>query len=100
MLVHIVADYGQGDLAFAEVAQRIKLYLLDAEPVTTPLPPFTTLAAGFCVAPTGRKHLLLTTFTSGRPLAGTDRIRAQPVRIGSGCDTIERGPYADVGVTR
>jgi hypothetical protein len=22
MLVHIVADYGQGDLAFAEVAQR------------------------------------------------------------------------------
>src|ERR687898_112831 len=39
MLVHIVADYGQGDLAFAEVVQRIKLHLPDAEPVLTPVPP-------------------------------------------------------------
>ena len=53
MLVHIVADYGQGDLAFAEVVQRIKLYLPDAEPVLTPVPPFSTLAAGFCVAQLG-----------------------------------------------
>src|SRR5918998_6011833 len=53
MLVHIVADYGNGDLAFAEVAQRIKLYLPDAEPIPTPVPPFATLAAGFCVAQLG-----------------------------------------------
>ncbi len=53
MLVHIVADYGQGDLAFAEVVQRIKLHLPDAEPVLTPVPPFSTLAAGFCVAQLG-----------------------------------------------
>src|SRR5918911_860567 len=53
MLVHIVADYGHGDLAFAEVVQRIKLHLPDAEPVLTPLPPFATLAAGFCVAQLG-----------------------------------------------
>ena len=33
MLVHIIGDYGAGDLAFAEVAQRIKLYLPDAEPL-------------------------------------------------------------------
>lgn len=50
MLVHVVADYGQGDLAFAEVVQRLKLYLPDAEPVLTPVPPFCTLAAGFCIA--------------------------------------------------
>jgi len=25
MLIHVIADYGPGDLAFAEVAQRIKL---------------------------------------------------------------------------
>ena len=50
MLVHIVADYGHGDLAFAEVVQRIKSHLPDAEPVLTPVPPFCTLAAGFCVA--------------------------------------------------
>jgi hypothetical protein len=50
MLVHIVADYGPGDLAFAEVVQRTKLHLPDAEPVPTPVPPFATLAAGFCVA--------------------------------------------------
>ena len=53
MLVHIIADYGQGDLAFAEVVQRIKVFLPDAEPVLTPVPPFATLAAGFCVAQLG-----------------------------------------------
>src|SRR3712207_8796798 len=53
MLVHIIADYGLGDLAFAEVVQRIKLYLPDAEPVLTPVPPFATIAAGFCVAQLG-----------------------------------------------
>lgn len=53
MLVHIVADYGQGDLAFAEVAQRLKLVLPDAEPVFTPVPAFSTLAAGFCIAQLG-----------------------------------------------
>jgi hypothetical protein len=53
MLVHIVADYGHGDLAFAEVVQRIRLHLPDAEPVLTPVPPFATIAAGFCVAQLG-----------------------------------------------
>src|ERR671927_1319199 len=53
VLLHIVADYGHGDLAFAEVVQRIKLHLPDAEPVLTPVPPFATLAAGFCVAQLG-----------------------------------------------
>jgi hypothetical protein len=50
MLVHIVADYGIGDLAFAEVVQRIRLNLPDAECVLTPVAPFSTLAAGFCIA--------------------------------------------------
>src|SRR5690349_6243556 len=53
MLVHIVADSGQGDLAFAEVVQRLKFYLPEAEPVLTPVPPFSALAAGFCVAQLG-----------------------------------------------
>jgi S-adenosylmethionine hydroxide adenosyltransferase-like protein len=53
MLVHIIADYGFGDLAFAEVVQRIQLHLPDAEPVLTPVPPFATLAAGFCIAQLG-----------------------------------------------
>jgi len=53
MLVHIIADYGHGDLAFAEVVQRIRLYLPDAEPLLTPVPPFATLAAGFCIAQLG-----------------------------------------------
>jgi hypothetical protein len=50
VLVHIVADYGHGDLAFAEVVQRIKCHLPDAEPVLTSVPSFSTLAAGFCTA--------------------------------------------------
>lgn len=53
MLVHIVADYGHGDLAFAEVVQRIKLHLPAAEPMLVPVPPFSTLAAGFCIAQLG-----------------------------------------------
>ena len=53
MLIHIIADYGQGDLAFAEVVQRIRLYLPDAEPMLTPVPAFSTLAAGFCIAQLG-----------------------------------------------
>src|SRR3954462_8773971 len=53
MLVHIIADYGQGDLAFAEVIQRIKSLLPDAEPVPIPVPPFATLAAGFCIGQLG-----------------------------------------------
>ena len=53
MLVHIIADYGFGDLAFAEVVQRIKFYLPDAEPILTPVPAFATLAAGFCIAQLG-----------------------------------------------
>jgi S-adenosyl-l-methionine hydroxide adenosyltransferase len=53
MLVHIIADYGPGDLAFAEVVQRIKNSLPDTEPVLTSVPPFATLAAGFCIAQLG-----------------------------------------------
>ena len=53
MLVHIVADYGHGDLAFSEVIQRIRIHLPDAELVLTPVPAFSTLAAGFCIAQLG-----------------------------------------------
>ncbi len=53
MLFHIIADYGPGDLAFAEVVQRIKMVLPDAECVPTPVPAFSTLAAGFCIAQLG-----------------------------------------------
>jgi S-adenosylmethionine hydrolase len=53
MLVHIIADYGIGDLAFAEVVQRIKFHLPDAELMSVAVPPFSTLAAGFCIAQLG-----------------------------------------------
>ena len=51
MLVHVVADYGAaGDLAFAEVAQRLTAQLPGAMVVPTPVGPFDTLAAGFVIA--------------------------------------------------
>jgi hypothetical protein len=50
MLLHLVADFGAGDLAFAEVAQRLKRRLPEAELVLTAVPPFATLAAGFVSA--------------------------------------------------
>jgi hypothetical protein len=53
VLVHIIADYGMGDLAFAEVVQRIKVHLPDMEPVLTPVPAFSTIAAGLCIAQIG-----------------------------------------------
>ncbi len=45
----MVADYGHGDLAFAEVRQRLALHLPGATVFATPVPAFDTLAAGFCV---------------------------------------------------
>ena len=50
MLVTLVADYGTGDLAFAEVRQRLALLLPDADVAAVPVPAFDTVAAGFCVA--------------------------------------------------
>ncbi len=50
MLLHVVADFGTGDLAFAEVTQRFALHLPGAQVVATAVPPFATLSAGFVVA--------------------------------------------------
>jgi hypothetical protein len=51
VLVHVVADYGPaGDLAFAEVTQRLVAAIASATIVATPVAPFDTLAAGFVVA--------------------------------------------------
>ena len=49
MLVHLIADYGVGDLAFAEVHQRLALHLPGVAVVPTAVAPFDTLGAGFCV---------------------------------------------------
>jgi hypothetical protein len=53
VLVHIIADYGSGDLAFAEVIQRFRMQLQNCDFERTPVPAFSTLAAGFCVAQLG-----------------------------------------------
>ena len=50
MLLTVIADYGVGDLAFAEVRQRLALLLPEAEVTTVPVPPFDTVSAGFCLA--------------------------------------------------
>ncbi len=50
MLVHLIADYGPGDLAAAEVRACLAVHLPDAKVMYTPVGPFDTVAAGFCVA--------------------------------------------------
>lgn len=50
MLLHLIADYGHGDLAFAEVRQRLARALPEAEVFATPVPAFDTVSAGFCAA--------------------------------------------------
>ncbi|MFH0943033.1 MAG: SAM hydroxide adenosyltransferase [Candidatus Beckwithbacteria bacterium] len=49
-LIHIVADYGTGDLAFAEVIQRFHTLLPQAKVLATSTPPFSTLNTGFIIA--------------------------------------------------
>jgi hypothetical protein len=49
-LVQLVADYGPGDLAFAELAQLLELVVPDADVRLTTVPPFDSLAAGWCAA--------------------------------------------------
>ncbi len=54
MLVQVVADYGPaGDLAFAEVTQRLVAAVPSAMVVSIPVGPFDTLAAGFVIAQLG-----------------------------------------------
>jgi len=49
-LVQLVADHGGGDLAFAEVVQRVRIGVPDAVVHLTSVAPCDTIAAGFCVA--------------------------------------------------
>ncbi len=49
MLVHLVADYGPGDLAAAEVRSHLAVHLPGSDVTYTPVGPFDTVAAGFCV---------------------------------------------------
>ena len=50
MLITVVADYGTGDLAFAEVRQTFAELLPEARVAALSVPPFDTVGAGFCVA--------------------------------------------------
>ncbi len=50
VLVHLVADYGPGDLAAAEVHQQLALHLPGAQIIYLPVAPFDTIGAGFCLA--------------------------------------------------
>jgi len=47
-LVQLVADYGPGDLAFAELAQLLELVVPNADVRLTTVPAFDSLAAGWC----------------------------------------------------
>jgi hypothetical protein len=51
--IHLIADYGTGDPAFAEVIQRLKVHLADADIFPTSVPSFSTLATGFWIGQLG-----------------------------------------------
>lgn len=53
MLIHVIADYGNNDPAFAEVVQRLLYYFPTATPHCLSVAPFSTLATGFWVAQLG-----------------------------------------------
>jgi hypothetical protein len=49
-VLQLVADYGPGDLAFAELAQLLELVLPEAAMRLTSVPPGDSLAGGWCAA--------------------------------------------------
>lgn len=53
MIVNLIADYGNGDPAFAEVTQRLSVGLPNAQIYCLSVPPFSTLATGFWIAQLG-----------------------------------------------
>jgi S-adenosylmethionine hydrolase len=53
MFICVIADYGSGDPAFAEVIQRLLMAVPAAQIQTLSVPPFSTLATGFWIAQLG-----------------------------------------------
>ncbi len=53
MFINLIADYGIGDPAFAEVRQRLNHLLPSASIYCLSVPPFSTLATGFWIAQLG-----------------------------------------------
>lgn len=53
MFISLIADYGTGDPAFAEVKQRLLLAIPGAQIHELSVPPFSTLATGFWIAQLG-----------------------------------------------
>ncbi|MEO0835972.1 MAG: hypothetical protein AAFY16_08295 [Cyanobacteria bacterium J06642_3] len=53
MYINLIADYGIGDPAFAEVSQRLNQSLPAAQIHCLSVPPFSTLATGFWIAQLG-----------------------------------------------
>lgn len=50
MFIHLIADYGNNDLAFNEVVHQLKHFNPDAQVMPLSVPPFSTLATGFAIA--------------------------------------------------
>jgi len=53
MFISLIADYGTGDPAFAEVTQRLLMALPSSQISLLSVPPFSTLATGFWIAQLG-----------------------------------------------
>lgn len=53
MFINLIADYGIGDPAFAEVSQRLNHLLPSSQIFCLSVPPFSTLATGFWLAQLG-----------------------------------------------
>jgi len=50
MFIHLIADYGNNDLAFNEVVHRLKYHYPGIDVMPLSVPPFSTLATGFAIA--------------------------------------------------
>lgn len=99
MLIHLIADFGPADLAFAEVVQRIRLLVPEAGVWATSVPPFATLAAGFCSAQLALNEAPAGTVVFTNVAPRRDDTSARPDNAGEGLACLElAGGVRVVGV--
>ncbi|MDX2273600.1 MAG: hypothetical protein NW237_16845 [Cyanobacteriota bacterium] len=84
MLIHLIADYGTGDPAFAEVSQQLLLGFPTAQIFPLSVPPFSTLATGFWIAQLGLNRAVADRFIYHNCAPRQDDLQARANNEGEG----------------
>ena len=89
MFINLIADYGIGDPAFAEVTQRLNHLLPTAQIYCLSVPPFSTLATGFWIAQLGLNRGALERLIFHNCAPRQDDLEARPDNEGEGLTYVQ-----------